>query len=72
MVNLISLCATHHLRGVHMGRVRIRGLPPDRLRWELGIGEGGVPRRVFVRPAPGADQPAAAMECSMNGQLLAM
>ena len=55
MTNLTSLCAPHHLRGVHMGRVRIRPVPPDRLRWELGVGEGGAARRVFVRPAPGRD-----------------
>jgi len=62
LTNLTSLCAPHHLRGVHMGRVRVRAVPPDRLRWELGVGEGGAARRVFVRPAPGpekAHQPAA-------------
>jgi hypothetical protein len=50
--NLIALCAPHHLRGVHMGRVRVRYESPGRLRWELGVREGGAPRRVFVRPAP--------------------
>jgi Domain of unknown function (DUF222) len=49
--NQIGLCAPHHLRGVHMGRVRIRHESPGQLRWELGV-ERGVPRRVFVRPAP--------------------
>ena len=34
--NLVSLCAAHHLRGVHMGRLRVRGKAPDRLQWELG------------------------------------
>ena len=53
MKNQISLCAPHHLRGVHMGRVRIRRESPGRLRWELGVGEGGAPRHVFIRPAPG-------------------
>jgi hypothetical protein len=51
--NLISLCAPHHLRGVHMGRVRVRLVSPGLLRWELGV-EGGAPRRVLVRPAPAA------------------
>ena len=50
--NLTSLCAAHHLRGVHMGRVRVSAVPPDRLRWELGVSSGRAPRRVFVRPAP--------------------
>jgi len=49
--NRISLCAPHHLRGVHMGRVRVRLVSPGLLRWELGV-EGGAPRRVLVRPAP--------------------
>jgi len=35
--NLVSLCAVHHLRGVHMGYLRVRGRAPDRLRWELGV-----------------------------------
>jgi hypothetical protein len=53
--NRIGLCAPHHLRGVHMGRVRIRHESPGRIRWELGVGEWGAPRRVFVRPAPWVD-----------------
>lgn len=52
--NLASLCAPHHLRGVHMGRVRIRPVPPGLLRWEVGVDPRGAPRRVFVRPAPGS------------------
>jgi hypothetical protein len=36
----VSLCAVHHLRGVHMGRLRVSGTAPDRLRWELGVGAG--------------------------------
>jgi HNH endonuclease len=38
--NLVSLCATHHLRGVHMGRIRVSGKAPDQLKWELGIRRG--------------------------------
>jgi hypothetical protein len=34
--NLTTLCAKHHLRGVHAGIVRIRGLAPDGLRFALG------------------------------------
>jgi HNH endonuclease len=34
--NLVSLCAAHHLHGVHMGYVRVRGSAPDGLQWELG------------------------------------
>jgi 5-methylcytosine-specific restriction endonuclease McrA len=35
--NLVSLCAAHHLFGVHMGRIRVRGTAPDGLHWELGV-----------------------------------
>ncbi len=38
--NLISLCAWHHLRGVHAGTVRISGSAPDRLRFALGARGG--------------------------------
>ena len=34
--NLVSLCAAHHLHGVHAGYVRVSGQAPDRLTWELG------------------------------------
>jgi hypothetical protein len=38
--NLVSLCAAHHLRGVHMGRLRVGGKAPDGLRWELKAPDG--------------------------------
>lgn len=34
--NLASFCSPHHLRGVHMGNVRVFGRAPDGLVWELG------------------------------------
>jgi HNH endonuclease len=34
--NLVSLCAAHHLHGVHAGFVRVRGRAPDALQWEMG------------------------------------
>ena len=36
--NLTTLCAWHHHRGVHGGRVRIRGNAPDDLVFDLPIG----------------------------------
>ncbi len=33
--NLTSLCAAHHLRGIHMGRLRVTGNAPDQLKWEV-------------------------------------
>ena len=37
--NLVSLCAAHHLHGVHMGWIRVRGKAPDRLQWQPGARE---------------------------------
>jgi len=34
--NRISLCAAHHLNGVHMGWIKVSGTAPDELRWKLG------------------------------------
>ncbi len=36
--NLVSLCAAHHLHGVHRGFIRVHGQAPDALCWELGVG----------------------------------
>jgi len=36
--NRTTLCAFHHQRGVHAGRVRIWGRAPDALVFELGVG----------------------------------
>lgn len=36
--NLTTLCAWHHLRGVHEGRIAIDGRAPDGLVYTLGVG----------------------------------
>jgi hypothetical protein len=36
--NQTALCAPHHLRGIHGGRIRVSGTAPDRLVWELADG----------------------------------
>jgi hypothetical protein len=41
--NRVTLCAFHHLRGVHAGRVRCTGRAPDGLRWQLGFRAGAPP-----------------------------
>ncbi|MBW2257685.1 MAG: HNH endonuclease, partial [Deltaproteobacteria bacterium] len=41
--NRTTLCAFHHLRGVHAGRLRCVGRAPDGLRWEMGIRPGVTP-----------------------------
>jgi len=47
MENRVTLCAFHHLRGVHAGLVRCAGQAPDGLRWELGIRAGVTPLLVY-------------------------
>jgi HNH endonuclease len=53
LANLVSLCAAHHLHGVHMGFIRVSGKAPDELHWELGRrrGEGGSGGRGGPPPA---------------------
>ncbi len=41
--NRITLCAWHHLRGVHGGRVRAWGAAPAAVHWELGVRHDGPP-----------------------------
>jgi hypothetical protein len=41
--NRTTLCAWHHLRGVHAGIVRCVGDAPDQLRFDLGVRSGGPP-----------------------------
>jgi hypothetical protein len=35
--NRITICAAHHLHGIHGGTIRAEGRAPDDIRWELGI-----------------------------------
>jgi hypothetical protein len=41
--NRTTLCAWHHQRGVHAGRVRCSGRAPDQLRFDLGLRAGRAP-----------------------------
>jgi len=41
--NLVALCAAHHLHGVHLGYIRVRGKAPHGLRWQLGVRLGAAP-----------------------------
>ncbi len=38
--NLVGLCAAHHLRGVHQGRIRVRPRGAHLLEWALGLRRG--------------------------------
>ena len=48
--NLVSVCAVHHLHGLHRGCVRVRGRAPDGLVWELGEREGAEVRALRCHP----------------------
>jgi hypothetical protein len=45
--NRTTLCAWHHLRGVHAGIVRCTGRAPGGLRFELGLRRGHSPLAVY-------------------------
>jgi hypothetical protein len=45
--NRVTLCAWHHLRGVHAGVVGVRGKAPEGLRFSLGLRETGPPLAVY-------------------------
>jgi hypothetical protein len=57
--NLVSLCAFHHLYGVHGGWLRVRGRAPDRLAWEVGPPDAPLDLRLFC--LTGGDVSAAAL-----------
>ena len=46
--NCITLCAFHHLRGVHAGLLRIRGQAPGGLRFEVGLRAGHAPLAIYT------------------------
>jgi hypothetical protein len=41
--NRITVCAAHHLHGIHASVVRVWGEAPDGVTWELGVGAGRPP-----------------------------
>jgi len=43
LANRVTVCAFHHLRGLHAGIVGCAGRAPDDLTWEMGIRPGSKP-----------------------------
>jgi hypothetical protein len=41
--NRITVCAWHHLRGIHLGRIRAHGAAPHAIIWEIGLRRGRPP-----------------------------
>ncbi len=50
--NLVSLCAAHHLHGIHAGYLRVAGAAPHRLRWSFRAAGGGPLRGPARQPPP--------------------
>ncbi|MBW2274390.1 MAG: HNH endonuclease [Deltaproteobacteria bacterium] len=60
--NRTTLCAAHHQRGVHAGRMRCSGSAPDGLRFELGLREGHPPLVRYAASAGPERRPTGARE----------
>jgi hypothetical protein len=70
-VNRTTVCAAHHLHGLHDGTIRASGTAPHAIAWELGVRSGAPPFLRFVGdrryqrdeltppPAPGSPAPGA-------------
>jgi hypothetical protein len=72
--NRTTLCAWHHLRGVHAGpaRLRLRGKAPRRLRFELGLRRGAPALLRYdagdrLSPAGEASSPASPLTATHTG-----
>jgi len=46
--NRITVCAAHHLHGLHAGIIRAQGRAPSEILWELGCGDGRGPLLRFI------------------------
>ena len=38
--NRVAICAAHHLNGIHRFRIRVHGVAPYDLTWQLGVRQG--------------------------------
>ena len=41
--NRVAICAAHHLNGIHRLRIRVSGVAPHDLTWEIGFRRGRPP-----------------------------
>jgi len=41
--NRVAICAAHHLNGIHKLRIRVAGVAPNDLTWEIGFRRGRPP-----------------------------
>jgi len=47
--NRTTVCAAHHLHGLHDGTVRASGVAPHAIEWQLGVRPGAPPFLTYVR-----------------------
>ena len=70
--NRITICAAHHLHGLHAGRIRAWGDAPHAVTWGLGVRAGRAPllRLVGDVYAPQTDvvEPAASHGAAFAGE----
>jgi hypothetical protein len=46
--NRTTVCAAHHLHGIHAGTIHASGTAPDAIEWQLGVRPGGPPYLSFI------------------------
>ena len=46
--NRTTVCAAHHLHGLHAGTVRASGVAPHAIEWQLGVRPGAPPFLSYV------------------------
>jgi len=59
--NRVTVCAWHHLRGIHAGLVRASGSAPGNVRWDLGLRPGYPPLLTFIGDTYAQDDADARM-----------
>jgi hypothetical protein len=46
--NRTTVCAAHHLHGIHAGTIHASGTAPDAIEWQLGVRPGRPPYLSFI------------------------
>jgi hypothetical protein len=46
--NRTTVCAAHHLHGIHAGTVRASGVAPYAIEWQLGVRPGAEPFLTYI------------------------
>lgn len=68
--NRTTVCAAHHLHGIHDGTIHATGVAPYAIEWRLGVRPGAAPFLTCVGDRYCAPDDAAAVEVDEEGQRL--